>query len=125
MNYIQIEIGGKLRGWKVNQMTIEIWSKLMNNDAFGASTTYGAVYGGLIANCYVKQEEPDFTFENVCEWVDELQFNDAGRKVLESVKKVFEESQQYISVIDKLNVELDKIKKEADGVKKKVAPKKK
>ena len=29
------------------------------------------VYWGLFNNCFVKREDPDFTFEEVCDWVDE------------------------------------------------------
>ena len=76
MNYIQIEIGGKLRGWKVNQLTLEEWSKRMGTT--NTSALYSAIYAGLVANCYVKSEEPDFTFENVCDWTDKLISTNAG-----------------------------------------------
>lgn len=123
MNYIQIEIGGKVRGWKVNQMTIEIWSKRTSFESENASSTYAAVYAGLVSNCYVKGEEPDFTFENVCDWVEDLNTPN-GLKVLEMIKKTFEESEAYIRVIEKLNEQL-KATGETGKVKKKAAPKKK
>lgn len=112
MNYIQVELGGQLRGWKVNQMTIEIWSKLLNQDAFNSSSNYGAVYGGLVANCEAKRIEPDFTFEQVCDWVDELNLIDTGVVVMQQIKEAFEESQYFIKIIEKLNVAL--VTKEPD-----------
>lgn len=70
MSYIQINIGGKDRGLKFNQLAIEVLS--MHNDGTAASITYGMIYGGLRGNSYVKREEPDYTFEQVCDWVDGL-----------------------------------------------------
>ncbi len=121
-NYLQINIGGKLRGWKINQMTIEIWSKQYDKDAAGASSTYGVVFGGLKANCYAKQEDEDFTLEDVCNWVDDMQLTEEGRADLKAIKDAFESSQHYIAILQRLNNELDAVKKE---VKKKVVPSKK
>ncbi len=121
MNYIQIEIGGQLRGWKVNQMTIEVWSKSLNENAFNSSSNYGAVYGGLIANCYAKQVDPDFTYEQVCDWVDELNLTDKGIAVMATIKEAFEASQYFIKIIEGLNVTLTKSQPD----KKKIVPKKK
>jgi len=105
MNYTQITIGGKERGWKVNQLTIELWAKHIDQDASPSTSTYAAVYAGLVANCYVKREEPDFTFEDVCEWVDEI--NLSGKyEPLEKIKKTFEESRFYINLLDKLKDQL-------------------
>lgn len=100
MNYIQIEIGGKLRGWKVNQLTLEEWSKRMGTT--NTSALYSAIYAGLIANCYVKSEEPDFTFENVCDWTDKLISTNSGMKIVEVIKETFEKSEAYISAIKRL-----------------------
>jgi len=72
MSYLQINIGGKERGLKFNQLAIETIAKY--NDAETISgLLYAMIYGGLKANAYVKREEPDFTFEQVCDWVDELE----------------------------------------------------
>jgi len=118
MNYIQIEIGGKLRGWKVNQMTLELWSKKTSGDAELSSSNYAAVFAGLVANCYVKGEEPDFTFENVCDWVDAIE----GTETIEFIKKTFEESQVYINTLKRLE-NLLRSSKEPD--KKKIVKRKK
>lgn len=71
MSYIQIDIGGKTRGLKFNQLAIELinqYNDLQSTSAF----VYAMIYGGLRGNSYVKREEPDYTFENVCDWVDGL-----------------------------------------------------
>ena len=71
MSYIQIEIGGKMRGLKFNQLAIEIIS--MHNDTQTSSGfLYAMIYGGLKGNSYVKREEAEYTFENVCDWVDDM-----------------------------------------------------
>lgn len=78
MNYIQIEIGGQLRGLKFNQGAhVEIQTTIekakANNDIFNS---YAVFYGGLIGNCFVKGVEPDFTFEDVCDWCDKIKTED-------------------------------------------------
>lgn len=118
-NYIAIDIGGKVRGWKVNQMTLEIWSKRTSLESENASSTYAAVYGGLVANCYAKSEDPDFTFENVCDWVDELNGTAAGLKMLELIKKQFEESSTYIAALERLEKQLKTLSKNVEPAKKK------
>lgn len=115
MSYIQIEnCIGKTRGWKVNMAAVEIWSKELDSIAFKSTSLYGAVYGGLIANCKVKQEEPDFTFEQVCDWVDEINLTEDGAKVLEEIRVKFEDSQYYISLLKKLQDTLKEITEDVD-----------
>lgn len=75
MSYLQIEIGGKLRGLKFNQLAIEILSTF-NDTNTSSAFMYAMVYGGLRGNSYVKREEPDYTFENVCDWCDDLENKD-------------------------------------------------
>ncbi len=75
MSYIQIEIGGKLRGLKFNTGTnILLRSKVKDysddeKEAFGA---YCVIWAALVCNCKIKNEPVDFTFEDVCEWADAL-----------------------------------------------------
>ena len=71
MSYLQIEIGGKLRGLKFNQLAIEIIST-HNDTNTSTGFLYAMVYGGLKGNSYVKREEADYTFEDVCDWVDAM-----------------------------------------------------
>lgn len=123
MNYIQIELGGEKRGWKVNQMTIELWSKMINEDAFNSSSNYSAVYAGLIANCEAKRIDPDFTYEQVCDWVDELNLTPAGLETLDKIKEAFEASQYYIRLIEKIEDELKKVQESVDKKPKKKAVK--
>ena len=83
MSYCRIDIGGKERGLKFNQMAMIILSEKTDKDHPLATAGYALIYAGLKANCYVKSDEPDFTFEQVCEWVDVIS-NDDMNKVNEA-----------------------------------------
>lgn len=72
MSYLQIELGGKLRGLKFNQLAIEIISTY-NDLESNTSFLYAMIYGGLRGNTYVKREEANYTFEEVCDWVDAME----------------------------------------------------
>jgi len=91
MSYLQINIGGKERGLKFNQLAIETIAKY--NDAETISgLLYAMVYGGLKANAYVKREELDFTFEQVCDWVDELENKE---EVSDNISRCVMETQSW------------------------------
>jgi hypothetical protein len=92
-NYIQIEIGGKLRGLKFNQLALEVYNKNIDFERPMASAIYATFYAGLLGNCYVKREEPDFTFEQVTDWVDEI-FSEKKDEI-EKVCKVWEDTNVY------------------------------
>ena len=72
MSYLQIDLGGKMRGLKFNQLAIEIISTY-NDLESNTSFLYAMIYGGLRGNTYVKREEADYTFEEVCDWVDAME----------------------------------------------------
>lgn len=74
--YIQADILGKVRGLKFGMLAAQQIFTQANrlNKSLGAEVDAALVpvviYWGLFNNCYVKQEDPDFTFEQVCDWVD-------------------------------------------------------
>lgn len=87
MSYLQIEIGGKTRGLKYNQLAIEVMAKY-NDTETASAFMYALIYGGLRGNTYVKREEPDYTFEDVCDWVDNLE--NKNEIILEATNKLTE-----------------------------------
>ena len=97
MSYIQIEIGGKLRGLKFNQLAIEIISQY-NDSQTQSGFLYSMVYGGLRGNTYVKREEPDYTFEEVCDWVDNFENKEEAVAI---ITKAMTESQVWKEVVKK------------------------
>lgn len=94
MTYKQMEIGGKPRGLKFNQMTVVVMTQYLDFNNSAATYPYALVYAALYANCYVKREEPDFDFEKVCEWVDEMKMED-----IISIRDMFEDTQAFKNLI--------------------------
>lgn len=75
--YMQAELLGKKRGIKFGTIAlrqITLYSE-KNGKALGESLDLAIipiiVYWGLFNNCYIKQEDPDFTFEDVVEYVED------------------------------------------------------
>jgi hypothetical protein len=105
MSYTSLELGGRTRGLKFNQHAVITMSKYLDYDNMSATYGYALIYAGLSANCYVKREEVDFTFEQVCDWVDELKTEDVLK-----VQEVFQSTQAFQNII-KTNEEQPKKKK--------------
>jgi len=81
MDYIQITLGGSLKGLKFNQLTYITFYKFIDLLNFDATFHYAAVYAGLLSNAYVKREDFADEFETVCQWVDELSTDDRNKIV--------------------------------------------
>lgn len=113
MSYIQIEIGPARevkkgeplttkRGLKFNQLAVELYVKKTNWINYtDASEVYATFYAGLMGSCAVKQEEPDFTFEDVCDWVDDL-----STEVKKEVMTAFEDSNKFKEWLERVKVKL-------------------
>ena len=97
MSYIKVNLGGKERGLKFNQLAIEVIG-LHNNSGTNTGFIYAMFYGGLKGNSFVKGEEPDYTFEDVCDWVDGLE-NKEG--VIALVTNAMSETQIWKSLVKK------------------------
>jgi len=70
---MQIEFLGRLRGMKFNQAAlVEMQLKNGKNTTNAVQYSYAIIWGGLIGNCIVKEEEPDFTYEQVCDAADKI-----------------------------------------------------
>lgn len=76
-NYVQIELGGEKRGLKFNQGAHVEIQQLIEGQKNPVFVSYAVIYGGLIGNCFAKRIEPDFTFEQVCDWSDKMNPADA------------------------------------------------
>ena len=90
MSYIQINIGGQDRGLKFNQGAHIMFTDLVDRDNIKASAGYALIYSGLWANCFVKRLEPDFTFEQVCDWCETL-----DEKTYMDVLECYKKTQSY------------------------------
>ncbi|MBA3675408.1 MAG: hypothetical protein H0W75_10735, partial [Chitinophagaceae bacterium] len=70
--YYELELGGKKRGLKFNQISLEVFTKNINAEALESSAVYATFFAGLIGNCVAKREDQDFSYADVMEWVDKL-----------------------------------------------------
>lgn len=75
--YIQADILGRTRGFKfgmlaVQQIGMEMQKlgKVFGDNSIDLAAVPVIIYWGLFNNCYIKKEDPDFTFEDVVDWVD-------------------------------------------------------
>ncbi len=108
MSYIKIELGGKERGLKFNQLALEVMSGLAGEVV--TQNVYAMFYGGLRGNSFVKREEPDYSFENVCDWVDELYVEKKTDLIIE-VERALTETQLYKSLVTPEEKEVKPAKK--------------
>jgi hypothetical protein len=109
MSYIQLEIGGKKRGLKFMQLTLHILNEYTDksSDAMQIATAgYALVYAGLRSNSFVKKEEPDYTWEDVCGWVEKMPDED-----IKAVTAAFNESIGFQADLPKEEVKKKKVKK--------------
>jgi hypothetical protein len=92
MSYIQIEIGGKQRGLKFSQGTdMLLRSKLkgLTEDQISAVASYRVVWAGLEMGCLFNEQEIDFTFQDVSDWVEKISAEELN-KVLDAYNKLQE-----------------------------------
>lgn len=90
MSYCKVNLGGKDRGIKFNNLALLIMSEKTDKDFPDQTAAYAMVYGGLRGNSYAKQEEPDYTFEDVIDWVDKMTTDEAN-----VIAAAFQQSEAY------------------------------
>lgn len=95
MSYTQITIGGKERGLKYNTMALIEYHKNIN-DGNEMSLLISAIWAGLMANHYAKKIEMDFTFEDVCDWCDEIENKP---ELMEKISRAMMETQIAKSIV--------------------------
>ena len=106
--YIQAEVLGRRRGLKFGMLAAQqiMLQAQRLNKTFGNELDLVLVpvivYWGLWNNCYNKQEDPDFTFEQVSEWVDE---NIDKPDLFAEIVRCFYESKVVAASIDKLKAQ--------------------
>jgi hypothetical protein len=119
--YTQLNLLGRNRGLKFGALAAEqIMVKLakLSQDTGGIYTSSmiaEIIYWGLVNNCYVKREDPDFTFEQVVDWVDENWLNTEMAESITGVVKCFEESKSAKALTEKVTEVVEKKKAEMNG----------
>ena len=97
MSYVQIKLGEQERGLKFNQLAIELIAQY-NDGATSSGFLYAMIYGGLRGNSYVKREEPNYTFEQVCDWVDAIEKSEKESVILK-VTNALTETQVWKDIV--------------------------
>lgn len=97
-----ITINGKEYGLKFNVFGIE---KMQDKNEPGStmSSIYAMVWGGIEGNRYAKENDIDYTFDQVIDAIDEMK-GTARSEFIASVTKIFTESQAYLNMLPELPV---------------------
>lgn len=91
---ITLQLGGKERTLKFNMRALETLSEVKLAGDLGLSSVAVVVYAGLIGWHYVKQVKPDFTFEDVSEWVEEITLS-GDTQILSDINDCFSNSRAF------------------------------
>jgi len=98
--YIQIDINGKKVGLKFNMYAGENLSSVKGNPTTSANIVR-MVWAGILGNAFVKQIEPEVSFEDVVEWVDNLTLSGDKEGVLQKISDTFLNSQPMQKLLSK------------------------
>jgi len=91
MSYIKVMFPDNVeRGLKFNNLAVSEFFKNVNWERYNDTANYAMVWAGLYGNSFAKREEPDYTFDNVMDWVDQM-----DKKVLDDISTVLAETQKY------------------------------
>ena len=82
-NYMSLEIGGRVRGLKFNVGLLKCLEQIIGSDPLEYKSQSGSfvdilpfainiTHAALLSNCLSKKEAPDFTAEDVEQWVNDL-----------------------------------------------------
>ena len=97
-NKISILLGGEIRPLTFNQYALRLyWQQIEKAqlNSLQIYAMYALVWAGLNGAAFAKQLEFNISFEQVCDWVDELSLSDEGQQALYSVDLLFSENDLY------------------------------
>lgn len=87
-NYIKVKLGGKERGLKFNMGALRHLGEITQSDPLDFTNVAdplkqfdfvkAIVHAGLLANADSKKSEPDFSDNDVIDWVSELSAQEAA-----------------------------------------------
>lgn len=116
MNYIELNLGGQLRGLKFNNAAVDTYWQRVHLTEIAASTVYATIYAGLIGNDIANGQQSTFTFKDVSEWVDEL-YNEDESKIKEACD-LFAETDSYKKRLEKIKDKVRALREEGEVKKK-------
>lgn len=105
---ITINLGGKERTLKFNMRALEVLSEMKCTGDVGITSAGVVIYAGLMGWHYAKQAAPDFTFEDVSEWTEDMLM--AGDVVtLNAINECFENSRAFKFVNENAKKKADQL----------------
>lgn len=121
----KIELGGKLRGIKFTMLSMEKFEEKVpfTKKSGNARIIYATFWAGLNGYTSAKEEEEDYTYEDVQEWVDKL-YMDGKTDVITKVCDAWAAADVFKSRLKEIENWTDKIRSlvpEQDEVPKKKA----
>lgn len=103
MSYIKVLFpDGKERGLKFNNLAVGEFFKNIQWDRYNETANYAMVWAGLYGNSYAKREEPDYTFEQVMDWVDVME-----KYLMDEISEVLASTQKYKDAADVIDAALN------------------
>lgn len=114
--YIQVEINEKKVGLKFNMYAAENFTNVIGSQTSSANIVR-MIWAGILGNAFVKQIDPEVSFEDVADWVETLTLKGDHEQVLDKITETFLDSEPIKVLLDKAT---DKTEIESsDGSKKK------
>lgn len=110
MSYYKFEWKGKEYNLKFNQLALEIMTSKAST-SITSQNIYAMFYGGMRGNSYAKEEEPDYSFENVQDLVDEI-YAEKRLEIIVDIEKALTETQLYKSLLPEIKDDKEKKSKQ-------------
>jgi len=92
--YIEIELNGKPLGLRFNMYAIEQFETVKGNSSYSKNLTT-IVYAGLLGNAFALQKEPEISFADINEWVEQQILNEDPDGALNAAAEAFINSNAY------------------------------
>ena len=96
MNKLIIELGGKERTLKFNNIFLREFQKKQQEENDEISNISIMIYAGLKAYSVVSETKLDATFEDCCDWAEEMILQNDSDKIT-AILEAFQESNIYKS----------------------------
>lgn len=120
--YIQVEINGKKVGVKFNMYAAENFTNVIGIQTSSANIVR-MIWAGILGNSFVKQKDPEVSFEDVADWVEILTLKGDDEHVIDKITETFLVSEPIKVLLDKASEKTEE--SSSDGSKKKTLRQKK
>lgn len=98
--YIQVSINGKTIGLKFSMYAGENLSSVKGNPTSSANIVR-IIWVGVLGNAYTKQIEPEITFEEVVDWVEDKILNGDEEGIIQKISDTFLSAEPIKKLIER------------------------